>query len=42
LSCIFLSKIKSEKQGAEISKLILGTMILIALSSFIPIIIFAR
>lgn len=41
-SCILLSKIKSEKQGAEISKLILGTMILIALSSFIPVIIFAR
>jgi 1,4-dihydroxy-2-naphthoate octaprenyltransferase len=42
LSCILLSKIKSEKQGAEISILILGTMILIALSSFIPVIIFAR
>ncbi|HNU61508.1 MAG TPA: prenyltransferase [Methanofastidiosum sp.] len=42
LSCILLSKIKSKKQGAEISKLILGTMILIALSSFIPVILFAR
>ena len=40
LSCIILSKIKYEKQDAGISKIILSTMILIALSSFIPVIIF--
>jgi len=39
LSYIILSKIKSEKQDVEISKIIFDTMILIALSSFISVII---
>lgn len=39
LFCSFLQRIKAEKLDAEISMLILETMFLIALSSFIPIFI---